>query len=1163
MRANTEPKACHASDSCCATGRHIEPSLSSTENQTDDGSPSTEKGDVGSVRPRHCCKDNQAMFAPDDNFCVSEPSDQTSGSCNVKNRHPCCHQSPRNSIGTLKNNDCPKPRGIDAPMRGKSDRRGAKDGQQTSAELNRRESLSSYLSISSKEPLVTTEACSEHLKRAYEEYTSHLEKGLCICRRVIDRLDSCCGNATPIPTSNPIHPDHSGGCAPTPLMSRQDDRTPVRQKKKTVTVNKRTTANDCDAQKDTRLSSSASNQTANRFWLHRGSGTRDSLHNKINNKKTEQEIPAGTVEHMDVEDVAARQHVLLSVSGMTCTGCSKKMTNVLTRMPFLSCVKVTFVSGLVEFDLDAKAVSLQDLLPRVERETGFKCSRVVGDYQTIDLILDPTTAHRLGDDPPMGVDAVEKVRRNTYRISYNPLLIGARSLVSDLDGACLAPPGHDNALEDGRRRLRRMAIWFALAAVLTLPIVVLEWSHVSVPHNTRSIISLVLATIVQGIAIPEFYATAIKSLVYSRILEMDMLVVISITAAYGYSLVAFALIHAGFTLEEEEFFETSALLITLVLLGRVLAAWARVRAVSAVSLRSLQAQKTLLVSESEGTTEIDARLLQFGDVVVVAPHSRAVTDGKVVDGASSVDESMITGESIPVSKTVGDVVVAGTINGPSPLTVQLTRLPGKNSITDIAEMVENALGAKPDVQDLADKVAGWFIPAVMAISLLVLVIWLVVAIKVRGESIGGAIGVAITYSIAVLAVSCPCALGLAVPMVLVIAGGVAARMGLIIKQADAIERAYQVTDVVFDKTGTITTGDLSVVQEQILPHPIASEDDIWALIKSATQNNGHPVSRTVFAAVEKKKKKPPSLDVALEHSESVPGSGIQSVWRGMILKVGNPFWLGIEDHEDVAVLLNQGMTLLCVTLDSIPVAMIGLKSAIRPEAGSVVADLHARKIRCHIVSGDGPQAVADVAQTVDIPGHRTASRHSPSQKQEYVKRLMDNDGRGSVVVLFCGDGTNDAVAVAQANVGVQIAGASGIPSSSQPSRFRPPSSPSPATSSPPSSTTLLPSSSPSLCGEPSSSPSDVTRATADVVLLGGLEGIPALLTLSRRAFHRITFNFVWAAVYNVVAILLAAGAFVRVRIPPAYAGLGEIVSVGPVILAAVTLLRGMKKKRKQ
>jgi P-type E1-E2 ATPase len=361
-----------------------------------------------------------------------------------------------------------------------------------------------------------------------------------------------------------------------------------------------------------------------------------------------------------------------------------------------------------------------------------------------------------------------------------------------------------------------MACYTVVAAALTIPVVVLNWAPNPVPAQTRGIISLVLATCVQPIAVPEFYSQAMKSLIFSRVIEMDMLVVISITAAYTYSVVAFALTETGVELEQEAFFETSTLLITLVLFGRLIAAIARVRAIRAVSLRSLQVDTSMLLGPHDQISEIDSRLLHFADTIVVPAHARTVTDGIVVAGESAVDESVLTGEAIPVAKQHGNIVIAGTINCEGVLHVRITRLPGANSVSDIAKSVENALAAKPRVQDLADRVASWFVPSVLAIAVVVFTIWIVVTLKVRGENGGGAVGTAITYAIAVLAISCPCGLGLAVPMVLVIATGVAARRGVVIKAADATERGFKVTDVVFDKTGTLTRGDPRVSCQEVV-----------------------------------------------------------------------------------------------------------------------------------------------------------------------------------------------------------------------------------------------------------------------------------------------------------------------------------------------------------
>lgn len=821
--------------------------------------------------------------------------------------------------------------------------------------------------------------------------------------------------------------------------------------------------------------------------------------NRGSTSNSEIETALAKPELNDVEKDAAREHITLNVTGLTCTGCSTKMTNVLAQIPGISNPAVTFVSGQASFQLDTRVASLERILPLVEKRTGFKCSRVIEGYQHLDVYMTADAAGQLERDNADGLVAVSQSKK-TWRITYNPRVVGARDLLPpDVE---LTPETDDGSLSGERLQLTRMAWYTCIAAVITIPVVVLNWSPNSVARQTRDVISLVLATIVQAVAIPEFYIKALKSLFFARVVEMDMLVVISITAAYGYSVVAFALTEAGVQLQQQAFFETGTLLITLVLLGRLVAAFARVTAVRAVSMRSLQTKETFLLGPDGEIIPIDARLLKFGDSIVIRPHSSIVTDGVVTSGTSAVDESMMTGETVPVRKEKGDVVVAGTLNGEGLLHVRVQRLPGANSIDDIAKSVGTALGAKPKIQDLADRVASWFVPVVVATALIVFAIWIGVALEIRGNTTGGAIGTAITFAIAVLAVSCPCALGLAVPMVLVIAGGVAARSGVVIKAADAIERGHKVTDVVFDKTGTLTTGMLSVGREELLDSGCAA-GDAFSVVKALVQDDGHPVSRAVAAHLGEGIRIAPNVG----EIRSVAGQGIQARWGSSVVKVGNPFWLGIEEIEVVKSLFSQAMTCLCLTVDGLPVLALGLESNIRAESVAVINALHSRNITCHIVSGDHAKAVDALALTLDVNGAHTASRHSPVQKQEYVKALQDA-GR---IVLFCGDGTNDAVALAQANVGIQLGTAS-----------------------------------------------DVAGAVADVVLLGGLDGLLTLLDTSRCAFTRIVFNFVWSVVYNVFAILLAGGAFVRVRIPPAYAGLGEIVSIAPVILAALTLLKRRK-----
>ncbi|KAK7447498.1 hypothetical protein CaCOL14_008570 [Colletotrichum acutatum] len=937
-------------------------------------------------------------------------------------------------------------------------------------------------------------ACSTHLSKAFEQYSAYLESARCICRSILDRglPTACCSEQKPVVTA-----------AAAPVKSSAG-------KKRSEPAEAHTTAHAHGQHKHHHhhgikrrgnKSQAAHDHDMDIKPVRDGQSDCCSGHDvKAPRSAYEKGNLAidGNVDK-DIEKDAGSEHVALVVDGMTCSGCGNKLERTLKGIPGVSGVRVNFVMGNAEFTLDGAAGKAEDIIRNTERATGFHCTRMSSDDQTLDILASGPSAKALADLAIIGVNEVSLVDKKTARVTYEPAVIGARTLFSKIQphSTGLAPPRDDPSIASGRKRMYDQLIKTAAAATLTIPVVVLAWGEKLEP-KTRSIISIVLATFVQLIAVPDFYKPAISSLVHSGAIEMDMLVVISITAAYVYSVVGFGFHMADRPLDPREFFETSTLLITLVLLGRLTAAYARIRAVAAVSLRSLQTSTAVIIEDGKDV-EIDARLLQYGDRFKVLPHSVVPTDGLVVTGSSEVDESMLTGESVPVFKKSRDTVIAGTINGSGTLVAQLTRLPGKNTVTDIAELVEEAANSKPRIQDIADRVAGWFVPVVTAVAIVVIIVWTVIGVKVQGESTGKSISTAITYAIAVLAVSCPCALGLAVPMVLVVAGGIAARGGVIIKSAECTERARKVSDVVFDKTGTITEGDLDVLEEEIL---LADHDEARAITKALVAGNNHPVSTALAKYLASRA----TREVQVTDPRVIPGAGVEASYNGHKVCAGNPSWTDANALPSVIRFQESNMTILVITSDSTPIAIFGLRTRLRPEAKKVVGQLTRQNIVVHLVSGDQTRAVESVAAQVGI--HNVASRRTPSQKRDYVASLM-SEGK---IVMFVGDGTNDAVAVTQADVGVQLGSAA--------------------------------------------SASDVTRGAADVVLLAGLEGIPFVLEVSRASFHRMVFNFVWSAVYNVLAILLAGGAFepVNFKIPPAYAGLGEMVSVMPVIVAALTML---------
>jgi P-type E1-E2 ATPase len=334
-------------------------------------------------------------------------------------------------------------------------------------------------------------------------------------------------------------------------------------------------------------------------------------------------------------------------------------------------------------------------------------------------------------------------------------------------------------------------------------------------------------------------------------------------------------------------------------------------------------------------------------------------------------------------------------------------------------------------------------------------------------------------------------------MVIVISGGVAAKHGVVFKSATAIETACKACHVVFDKTGTLTHGKLSVTEEVYL---LEKQDLATSVALGLTCDSKHPVSIAISTYLEEK-----GVEAAkISDTRSITGEGVDGTIDGVSVRCGNTRWLSAEIHPEVQGLLTKGLTVFCIAIDDQVVAAFGLVDSLRPDSHTVITELQKRGIAISIVSGDDAGAVEAVAGKLGIPSSHVRSRCTPGDKQEYLKTLMTNENK---IVIFCGDGTNDAVALAQADIGVHINSGSGV-----------------------------------------------AQAAADVVLMRPhLGGILVLLDLSKAAFHRILFNFAWSFVYNLFAILLAAGAFVNARIPPQYAGLGEIVSVLPVILIALQL----------
>ncbi|OBT52986.1 hypothetical protein VE04_08311 [Pseudogymnoascus sp. 24MN13] len=796
------------------------------------------------------------------------------------------------------------------------------------------------------------------------------------------------------------------------------------------------------------------------------------------------------------------EHVLLSVQGMTCTGCEKLLYRSLDTIPEISNVKTSLLLAQAEFDLrlSSAAMDTPSTIKAIEKMTGFTCTKMTQSGHVLDLIVDGLASDFATKDLPSGVSDIVVLDTHHIRVTYQPNIVGARDLMSDpfFQSPKLAPVADRPLIASGRAHVRLMLFKTIVSAVLTIPVLVMAWAPIPQHEVIYGAVSLVLATIVQVYIAGPWYIGAFNALVFSRLIEMDLLVVLSTTTAYIYSIIAYAFLVSKKPLSTGSFFETSTLLVTLIMVGRLVSGFARQRAVESISIESLQSSTAILIDpKTHEEQEIDARLLQYQDIFKALLDTSIVTDGTVIAGTSEVDESMITGEATLVVKKPGSPVVAGSINHSGTLTIRLTRLPGENTIKAIGLMVDEAKSSKTKIQEIADHVAAYFIPAILIVTVLVFVVWVAVGKVVRGYDATTACINAMTYAISALIVSCPCAIGLAVPMVLVVAGGVAAKHGLIFKTAETIEIARNLSHVIFDKTGTLTQGLLTVEAEI---YPTKQGDILGPMLLALTNNSKHPVSTAIATHLRTSGVQSGKVEGVV----SIAGSGIEATWNGSIIRAGNPYWLGIEGLPAIKETLLLGVSMFCVLVNGELVAIFGLKDLLRPDALLVVNELKKRSVKVSVVSGDNEESVRSIAIALDVPESQIRFRCSPADKQVYVKEMLASP---KSVVMFCAEGAIDAVALAQASIGMHINGGT-----------------------------------------------DIAQGAADAILVRPtLVGIITLMDLSGAFFRRVVFNFAWSFIYNTFAVLLAAGAFPNARIPPEFAGLGEIVSVLPVIAIGMQL----------
>jgi heavy metal translocating P-type ATPase len=598
---------------------------------------------------------------------------------------------------------------------------------------------------------------------------------------------------------------------------------------------------------------------------------------------------------------------------------------------------------------------------------------------------------------------------------------------------------------------RRLGFILVAAAALTLPALVISMLF-NVDHTGLGIAVWALATPVEFVLGWQFHRNAALRL-RSLTASMDTLVSMGTLAAYGFSVWAFLA-------QEHVFFETAATIITLILLGRYLEARARGRASQAIArLLELGAKEArLLVDGAEATVPIGR--VHPGDVMVVGPGQRIPTDGIIIEGTTSVDESMLTGESVPVDKAPGSVVFGATVNQHGRMLVRATRVGAETALAQIVRLVEDAQATKAPIQHLADRISAYFVPVVMAVALATFALHL---------AFGGTAGTAMRSAVAVLIIACPCALGLATPTAIMVGSGRGAELGILFKNADVFERSRRVDTVVFDKTGTLTRGVMTLKEFD------TGEDPARALylIGSLEAASEHPVGKAVALGAEER-----GLELgAVTDFTTVPGQGARGVVDGISVAAGSErlmatAGLDVADRfrDRLVQMETQGDTAFLAGWDGKVRAALSVADTLRPTSAAAIASLRNRGIEAALLTGDATAPANAVAAALGIG--RVLAGVLPGGKADEVGRLKA-EGR---VVAFVGDGINDAPALTAADLGVAIG-----------------------------------------------TGTDVAIEAGDVVLMSGDPRlVDTALRLAAATFHTIRQNLFWAFAYNTAAIPLAA-----------------------------------------
>ena len=727
--------------------------------------------------------------------------------------------------------------------------------------------------------------------------------------------------------------------------------------------------------------------------------------------------------------------VLLKIDGMTCSACSTGLEKYLNKQDGIKQATVNLIMNNANIEYDDKKLNLEQVEKFVEK-AGFLS---------------------------LGIDNFEKEEKKKTNEKYKLLAITVISI---------------------------LVLYISMSHMVGLPVI--PFLNMMV-YPVNYAISLFILTTIVLILGKDILRNGYKNLIH-KTPNMDTLVMIGVLASYIYSIYGTIQILKGHTMHVEElYYESAAIVIFFIEIGRYIENKNKDKTKEALQqLMTITPNNAAILKEGkEITVTLDE--IQKGDIVICKPGEKIAVDGEVVEGTTHINESFITGESVPVKREKGSKVIAGSINYEGTIKYKAEKIGKESTVSEIVRLVTQATSTKAPIAKSADTISGYFVPVVLVIAFLAFCIWMLISKN---------FGTAINIFVSILVVACPCSLGLATPLAIVIASGNASKKGILVKTSETLENAHKVKTICFDKTGTLTKGELSI--SKLYNYSNMDEKEILKIVASIENKSEHPIARAI---VEKAQDENINLE-EIKEFRAIPGFGVEA-----IIESGEKYLIGnkklmlennikIENEKDEQELVNDGNSILFVSSNNKIVALIGVKDILKENIKEVIKKLKQRKINLVMLTGDNEKTAEIIAKEIGI--EKVISNVTPKEKAEQIKKLKE-DG----IVMMCGDGINDSVSLVTADIGVSV-----------------------------------------------SSGTDIAMDSSQVVLMSdNLEKIDDLIDISKKTIRNIKQNLFWAFFYNICMIPIACGVLIPfdISINPMIAALAMTISSLTVVINALRL----------